>query len=214
MIIKRILYPTLRAGLLTGLLLVCLACNAQAREHRILVLGDSISAAYGMSLEQGWVSLLAAQMANSEPAYEVINASISGETTAGGLRRLPELLAQHQPGLVIIELGANDGLRGFPLAGLRTNLDTLATLSQDAGARVILVPMEIPPNYGARYTAGFRESFVDVAADTDSTLAPFLLDGVATNPALMQADGLHPAPEAQSMLLQNILPTIQAVLAD
>jgi acyl-CoA thioesterase-1 len=214
LIIKRVLYPTLRTGLLAGLLLVCLACNVQAREHRILVLGDSISAAYGMSLEQGWVSLLAAQLANSEPPYEVINASISGETTAGGLRRLPQLLAQHQPGVVIIELGANDGLRGFPLAGLRANLDTLATLSQDAGARVILVPMEIPPNYGARYTAGFRESFVDVAADTDSTLAPFLLDGVATNPALMQADGLHPAPEAQPMLLQNILPTIQAVLAD
>jgi acyl-CoA thioesterase-1 len=214
LIIKCVLYPVVRAGLLAGLLLVCLSCHAQAREHRILVLGDSISAAYGMSLEQGWVSLLAAQLANLEPAYEVINASISGETTSGGLRRLPQLLAQHTPGVVIIELGANDGLRGFPLAGLRSNLDTLVSLSQDAGARVILVPMEIPPNYGARYTAGFRESFVDVAADTDSTLAPFLLDGVATNPALMQADGLHPAPEAQPMLLQNILPTIQTVLAD
>ncbi|MDH4042110.1 MAG: arylesterase [Gammaproteobacteria bacterium] len=179
----------------------------------MLVLGDSISAAYGMSLEQGWVSQLAAQLAASDPSIAVVNASISGETTAGGLRRLPQLLAQHQPGVVIIELGANDGLRGFPLAEMRANLGKLVAMSQEAGARVILVPMEIPPNYGARYTAGFRESFVEVARDTDCVLAPFVLDGVATDPALMQADGLHPKPEAQAMLLQNLLPTIKAVLA-
>jgi acyl-CoA thioesterase-1 len=195
------------------LLLLCIACSAQALERSILVLGDSISAAYGMSLEQGWVNLLAEQLADAEPAAAVVNASISGETTAGGLRRLPQLLAQHKPDVVIIELGANDGLRGFPLAGLRANLDKLVALAQDAGARVILVPMEIPPNYGARYTAGFRETFVDVADATDSILAPFLLDGVATDPALMQADGLHPGPEAQARLLQNMLPTIQAALA-
>lgn len=213
MIIKRILYPVVRAGLLAGLLLLCLSCNAQAREHSILVLGDSISAAYGMSLEQGWVNLLAQQLAQAEPPVEVINASISGETTAGGLRRLPELLAQHKPDIVIIELGANDGLRGYPLAGLRANLEKLATLSARAGARVILVAMEIPPNYGARYTSGFRQSFIDIADSTDSTLAPFLLDSVATDPALMQADGIHPRAEAQVTLLRNILPTIQAVLA-
>jgi len=196
------------------LLLFCLSFNAQAREHRILVLGDSISAAYGMSLEQGWVSLLAAQLADIEPAVEVINASISGETTAGGLRRLPQLLAQHDPSLVIIELGANDGLRGYPLANLRSNLNKLVSLSEGAGASVIVVPMEIPPNYGARYTAGFRESFIDVAERTDSALAPFLLEGVATDPTLMQADGLHPGVEAQPLLLQNILPTIRTVLAE
>jgi acyl-CoA thioesterase-1 len=214
LIIKRFLYPDIRAGLLAGLLVLVTCCNAQARETSILVLGDSISAAYGMSLEQGWVSMLAAQLADASPPVAVINASISGETTAGGLRRLPQLLEQHKPGVVIIELGANDGLRGYPLAGLRANLGKLVALSQEAGARVILAPMEIPPNYGARYTAGFRDSFVDVAGDTDSTLAPFLLDGVATDPALMQADGLHPNPEAQARLLQNILPTIQTVLSN
>jgi acyl-CoA thioesterase-1 len=203
-----------RTGLLAGLLLLCLVCQAQATEHRILVLGDSISAAYGMSLEQGWVALLERQLAVREPAVDVVNASISGETTGGGLRRLPALLAQHQPSMVIIELGANDGLRGFPLTGLRANLGKLAQLSGEAGARVILVTMEIPPNYGARYTAGFRESFVEVADSTGSTLAPFLLEGVATDPALMQADGIHPSAAAQPLLLQNILPTIQSVLAD
>jgi acyl-CoA thioesterase-1 len=196
------------------LLLLAVACQAQAREHSILVLGDSISAAYGMSLEQGWVNLLAAQLAGASPPAAVVNASISGETTAGGLRRLPQLLQQHQPTVVIIELGANDGLRGYPLDGLRANLGKLVALSQQAGARVILAPMEIPPNYGARYTAGFRESFVEVAGDSGSTLAPFLLEGVATDPALMQDDGLHPNPAAQARLLQNILPTIQSVLAN
>ncbi len=196
------------------MLLLCLSLSAQAREHRILVLGDSISAAYGMSLEQGWVTLLAEQLAAREAPSEVVNASISGETTAGGLRRLPQLLAQHSPNVVIIELGANDGLRGYPLDRLRTNLDKLVALSVEAGARVILISMEIPPNYGARYTAGFRDSFALVADSTGSVLAPFLLDGVATNPALMQADGIHPTVAAQPLLLVNILPTIQIVLGE
>ena len=196
------------------MLLLCLSLSAQAREHRILVLGDSISAAYGMSLEQGWVTLLAEQLAAREAPSEVVNASISGETTAGGLRRLPQLLAQHSPNVVIIELGANDGLRGYPLDRLRTNLDKLVALSVEAGARVILISMEIPPNYGARYTAGFRDSFALVADSTGSILAPFLLDGVATNPALMQADGIHPTVAAQPQLLGNILPTIQIVLGE
>ena len=178
------------------------------------MLGDSISAGYGMSLEQSWVSLMAAHLSGSEPPVEVINASISGETSAGGLRRLPRLLAEHKPSLVVIELGANDGLRGFPLAGLRLNLQRLVSLSQNAGARVILVGMEIPPNYGSRYTAGFRESFTAIADQTDSTLVPFLLDGIATDPALMQADGIHPTADAQPLLLKNILPTIQSVLAN
>jgi acyl-CoA thioesterase-1 len=186
--------------------------SVQAREHRILVLGDSISAAYGMSLEQGWVTLLVEQLANLESPSEVVNASISGETTAGGLRRLPQLLAQHRPNVVIIELGGNDGLRGYPLDRLRTNLDRLVALSVEAGAQVILVPMQIPPNYGARYTAGFRDSFTDIADSTGTLLAPFLLDGIATDPALMQADGIHPTVAAQPLLLENILPTIQIVL--
>jgi len=196
------------------LILLFLAFGAQAREHRIMVLGDSISAAYGMSLEQGWVALLEARLTPDTAPVEVINASISGETTAGGLRRLPELLAQHQPNIVLIELGGNDGLRGYPLDRFRDNLLDMVTLSQDAGAQVVLLPMEIPPNYGSRYTAGFRDSFTEVAASTGCVLAPFLLDGVATEPELMQEDGIHPRVEAQPLLLQNILPTLQSVMSN
>jgi len=214
LIIHRVLYPIIRAGLISGFLLLCLAFSAQAQEHRILVLGDSISAAYGMSLEQGWVALMEARLGEDAIPVEVVNASISGETTAGGLRRLPELLALHEPTIVVIELGPNDGLRGYPLERLRNNLQQLVTLSQDAGASVILVPMEIPPNYGSRYTAGFRDSFTAIAGSNGIVLAPFLMEGVATDPEMMQADGLHPTVEAQRLLLQNILPTIKAVLSD
>ena len=178
------------------------------------MLGDSISAAYGMSLEQGWVALLEAKLETNVAPVEVVNASISGETTAGGLRRLPELLAMHEPNIVVIELGGNDGLRGYPLERLRSNLQQLVTLSKEAGATVILVPMEIPPNYGSRYTAGFRNSFTDIAASGEIVLAPFLMEGVATDPELVQADGIHPRVEAQPLLLQNILPTIKAVMCD
>ncbi len=178
------------------------------------MLGDSISAAYGMSLEQGWVAQLAGRLQEQNAHYNVINASISGETTAGGLRRLPVLLQQHQPRVVIIELGANDGLRGYPLPTLQGNLTQMVTLAQQAGARVILLPMEIPPNYGARYTTGFRDSFRQVADATSSVLAPFVLDGVATNPKLMQADGMHPTVQAQPLLLENVLPTVTRVLAE
>ena len=214
MIIQRFLFRNLRGGILLGLLSLCLYGSAQAGTQRILVLGDSISAAYGMSLEQGWVAMLAERLSDAEPGYEVVNASISGETTAGGLRRLPELLARHQPGLVIIELGANDGMRGYPLKSLRSNLSTMTQLAQEAGAKVILLAMEIPPNYGARYTAGFRDSFAEVAANTGAVLGPFVLDGVATDPALMQEDGIHPRKEAQPMLLDNVLPTIMTALTE
>ena len=165
-----------------------------------------------MSLEQGWVALMQARIAASDKRFTVINASISGETTAGGLRRLPALLEQHSPALVVIELGANDGLRGYPLPTLRSNLDKLVTLSQHSGAKVILLPMEIPPNYGTRYTSGFRESYRQVAGQTNSVLTPFVLDGVATDSSLMQADGIHPTVAAQAMLLDNVLPTIVEVL--
>jgi acyl-CoA thioesterase-1 len=210
---QRFLYRVLRSSFALGLLWLSLSSAVQAREHNILVLGDSISAAYGMSLQQGWVALLAQQLKDQHPQqYTVVNASISGETTAGGLRRLPPLLQEHQPAVVIIELGANDGLRGFPLGTLRRNLMTLVRTSQDAGAKVILLPMEIPPNYGARYTSGFRQSFVQVAQETDSAITPFLLEGVATDPALMQGDGIHPTLQAQPKLLHNALPTVMKVL--
>jgi len=213
LIMQRFLYRVLGNSFALVLLWLSLSSTVQAREHNILVLGDSISAAYGMSLEQGWVALLAERLKDQQPQqYTVVNASISGETTAGGLRRLPPLLQEHQPTVVIIELGANDGLRGYPLGTLRRNLATLVRASQEAGAKVILLPMEIPPNYGTRYTSGFRQSFVQVAEKADSAISPFLLDGVATNPALMQGDGIHPTVEAQPQLLHNVWPTLIEVL--
>lgn len=193
-------------------MLLGLTGQAYANEAKILVLGDSISAAYGMSLEQGWVAQLAAHLKERDPEVQVVNASISGETTAGGLRRLPLLLQENQPSIVIIELGANDGLRGYPLQTLYDHLKRLVEMAQQADARVILLPMEIPPNYGARYTSGFRDTFRQVAVETHCTLSPFILDGVATDPTLMQKDGIHPTVEAQPMLLNNVLPTVIAVL--
>lgn len=208
----RVLYCALRRSLVLAWLLLALSAQATT-EQKILVLGDSISAAYGMSLEQGWVAQLANRLQEQSPQYTVVNASISGETSAGGLRRLPQLLQEHQPAVVIIELGANDGLRGYPLEVLRNNLTQLVKLSQQAGTKVILLPMEVPPNYGARYTTGFRESFYEVAGATDSVLAPFILDGVATNPKLTQEDGFHPTSEAQPLMLANVLPTVSRVLS-
>jgi acyl-CoA thioesterase-1 len=206
-------YRLIRLAGLIGLLLLANASQARVvQPTTILVLGDSISAGYGMSLEQGWVALFAGELAESYPQYQVINASISGETTGGGLRRLPELLSEHQPGLVVIELGGNDGLRGFPINALRDNLRQLASLSIEGGARVILVPIAIPPNYGRRYTSAFSESYALVAEETGSILAPLIIDGVATDPALMQPDGIHPTAEAQPLLLDNLRPVLLEVL--
>ena len=148
-------------------------------------MGDSISAAYGMSLEEGWVALLAGRLAERHPDYRVINASISGETSAGAASRLPALLEEHDPAVVIIELGGNDGLRGYPVKRLRENLRTMAELSRASGAEVLLLAMEIPPNYGSRYTQAFRSSFELVAEETGSALSPFMLDGVATDRNMM-----------------------------
>ena len=186
--------------------------TAHAGQQRLLILGDSISAAYGMSVSQGWVALLAGRLEQTHPEVTVINASISGETTGGGLRRLPELLAQHQPTIVLLELGGNDALRGFPIKSFRNNLTEMTTLSQAEAARVVLVQMEIPPNYGKRYTSAFHDSYFLVAENTDSVLAPFLLDGIAGDAKLMQNDGIHPNEQAQVLLLDNILPTLLPML--
>jgi acyl-CoA thioesterase-1 len=205
-------FTWLRNPLLAGLLWLLLAPLSQGAPRTLLVLGDSISAAYGMSLEQGWVSQLADELRSAGEPWMVVNASISGETTAGGLRRLPALLEEHRPALVIIELGGNDGLRGYPVKSLQENLEQMARLAQDAGARVLILPMEIPPNYGARYTRLFREAFAAAATATGSTLGPFLLEGVATEGALMQADGIHPTAAAQARLLDNVRPTLEELL--
>lgn len=180
--------------------------TASATQAGILVLGDSISAAYGMDLEQGWVAALQDRVAGRAAGWTVANASISGDTTGGGLQRLPRLLEQHQPTIVILELGGNDGLRGFPINQLRANLTAMVKQSQDAGASVLLLTMEIPPNFGKRYTGQFRDSFAQVAASTGARVADFILDGIATRPELMQDDGIHPTAEAQPMIVDNVWP--------
>lgn len=208
------------------LLLAALALPLRAAElppsdpqPTLMVLGDSLSAAYGIAVEDGWVSLLQQALASGEvlPAgtganWRVVNASISGETTSGALTRLPKLLATFSPAVVIIELGGNDGLRGQPISQLRSNLASLVTLSQQAGARVVLVGMKIPPNYGSRYTSQFYESYALTAQHYNVPLVPFLLQGIATQPALMQEDGIHPRAEAQAAMLENVMPAIRAVL--
>lgn len=187
------------------------AATVKPAAHTVLVLGDSISAAYGMSLEQGWVALLQQSLSDESPQLNMVNASISGETTAGGLARLPGLLEQHNPKFVIIELGGNDGLRGYPIKTLRTNLRDLVLLSQNSGAKVLLLPMEIPPNYGSRYTQAFRNSYTQVATETGSALGAFILEEIALEQTLMQADGIHPTAEAQPKIAAAVEKSLRAL---
>lgn len=182
------------------------AIAADEQEIKILVMGDSLSAAYGIPKELGWVNLLREQLGGG---FSVTNASISGETTGGGLAVLPEHLQNYDPDLVILELGANDGLRGFPVSRMRSNLEQMIDLSLQSSARVLLVGIHILPNYGRRYTEAFYSVFQELAAQYELSLVPFLLDGVALKPELMQDDQLHPTAEAQPILLQNILPLLE-----
>ena len=178
----------------------------------ILVLGDSISAAYGMSLEQGWVALMEARLRVDYPQVKAVNASISGETSAGGLRRLPGLLADYSPDLLIVELGGNDGLRGYPTTQLAANLEEMVKLGIAAGSRVLVLPMEIPPNYGPRYTNAFRDSFRNAAAPDGARLGPFPMADVALDPGLMQSDGIHPTVAAQPLIVDAVLPVVRGEL--
>ncbi len=197
------------------LLLVAPGAGAPAAqaERRILLLGDSISAAYGMSLREGWAALLQRRLERRRPGWRVVNASISGETAAGGAARLPALLGAHRPAVVLIELGGNDGLRGYPIAQLRGHLRGMIRRAQSGGARVLILGMAIPPNYGARYTRMFRESYALLAAETGAALLPFLLEGVASERALMLEDGIHPTAAAQRRLLDNVWPRLEPLLA-
>lgn len=176
--------------------------------NTVLILGDSLSAAYGIDPKLGWVELLKPQLPNAN----IINGSISGETTSGGLKRLPILLEKHKPNLVVVELGANDGLRGQPLSLLKSNLTTIVDLSQAINAKVLLLEMHVPTNYGRRYSERFNQTFHQIANDKDITVAPFFLENVATEPELIQADGLHPTAQAQPIILQNVLPHIKPLL--
>ena len=178
----------------------------------ILVYGDSLSAGYGVAIGAGWVSLLASRMQHEGYGFRVVNASISGETTTGGLERLPHALATHRPNIVVIELGANDGLRGLPLTTTRANLERMVTLAAAEDRSVVLVGMQMPPNYGERYTQGFAAMYPDLARLHHAALVPFLLKGVADNPPLMQADGLHPNERGQPILLDNVWPVLKPLL--
>jgi len=175
-----------------------------AEPRPLLVLGDSLSASYGIAPQEGWVALLAERLRSSKSMRKVVNASISGETSAGGLARLPALLAEHKPALVIVELGANDGLSGLPLAQAHANLASALTAIRDAGARALLIGIELPVNYGPQYRDGLREVYRGLAKEFNVPLVPFLLEGVALDPSLMQDDGLHPKAAAEPRVLDNV----------
>lgn len=204
----------LRQGIAWLLAVLCLTLTPLAMARTLLVVGDSISAGYGLAEGQGWVRLLERRLQAQRLDYQVVNASISGDTTAGGLARLPRLLADHQPAVVAIELGGNDGLRGQPLAQFERNLTALVEQAKARGARVLLLGMRLPPNYGPRYTDGFAQVYTDVAKAQQVALVPFLLEGVGGDPAYMQADGIHPQANAQQRLLDNAWPQLQPLLRD
>ena len=178
----------------------------------IVVFGDSLSAGYGLQANESWVSLLQARLNQQKLAYNVINASISGETTSGGLARFSEALATHKPSIVILELGANDGLRGLPINEMRSNLNKIILQAKAAKAKVLLIGMKIPPNYGQKYSRDFSASYAVLAKQHKIKHVPFLLDGVAGNPSLIQDDGLHPIAAAQPKLLDNVWAQLKGLL--
>jgi len=185
------------------------------RSHTLVVVGDSLSAEFGLARGSGWVALLQARLARERPDETVVNASISGDTTAGGLARLPALLAQHKPGIVILELGGNDALRGLPLDTTRQNLDAMARLAKAAGAKVLIVGMQVPPNYGRSYGERFASLFAEVAKSEGTALVPFMLKGIADGPqadSMFQADRIHPLAKAHPIILDNVWPALEPLL--
>jgi acyl-CoA thioesterase I len=187
----------------------------QANPHKIVVLGDSISAGYGLkNSDSGWVNIFSHKITQEFSNFEVINASVSGDTTVNGLARLPELLKVHQPKIVIIELGGNDGLRVTPLKTFRNNLKELIQKSQQHGAVVILAGMQLPPSLGPFYTQPFFQTYKDLAKQYQTFLIPFLLEGIGGNEKLMQSDGIHPNESAQSLIVENVYPIVkQAIMS-
>src|SRR6202521_5129900 len=187
--------------------------SAKAETPVILVFGDSISAGYGLTrVEQGWVALLQTRLKDGDYGYQVVNASVSGETTAGGLARLPRALDLHHPKIVILELGGNDGLRALPVAQMRANLLRMVDLASAAGAKTLLLGMRMPPNYGPEYTEQFAMVFSDLARDRKLPLVPFLLTDIALSPTLLQGDDIHPNAAGQPLLLENVWPTLKPLL--
>ena len=186
--------------------------NAVASDHTILVFGDSLSAAHGLRPEQGWVALLVERLKAQGYEYQVINASVSGETTTGGLARLPRELRLARPGILILELGANDALRGLPLNLARQRLADMIHLAKAAGARVLLTGLLLPPNYGPRYTQQFANLYPSLARQFHTALVPFLSKGVALDPQRMQPDGLHPNARGEPLVLENVWPYLRPML--
>lgn len=207
------------ARLPSSIVLVCLVFLLSLRPAvaappaTVLLLGDSLSAAQNIPLDASWPALLDQRLAKMRPPLRLVNASISGETTSSGLARLPALLKQYKPALVMIELGANDGLRGLPLAEIRANLGSMVRESQTAGAKVLLLGIEMPVNYGPQYRAGLRAIYADLAKQDHAGLLPFLLQGIALHPSLMQPDGLHPTAAAQPKVLANVWAKLGPMLA-
>lgn len=195
---------------------IALPVQAQsAARYTVLVVGDSISAEYGLPRGSGWVSLLQKQLDADKIKAKVVNASISGDTTAGGRARLPQLLKTHQPKVVLLELGANDALRGLPLAQTQSNLTTMTQLAKKSGAKVLLLGMQVPPNYGASYTRQFAQVFTDVGKAENVAVLPFLLKGVADAPNALQyfqSDRIHPNARAQATIAGNVLPELRKLL--
>ncbi|MGH8219207.1 MAG: arylesterase [Steroidobacteraceae bacterium] len=195
-----------------GLLTLGLHEALAAEDQTILVFGDSLSAAYGLASAEGWAALLQRRLREQGYGYRIVNASISGETTSGGLQRLPRALALQRPAIVLLELGANDGLRGLPLSLIRGNLEQMIRLSEESGARVLLLGIELPPNYGARYADEFRGLYPELAKQFRLPLVPFLLDHVALQPGLMQSDGLHPDAAGEPIVLENVWSELKPML--
>jgi len=196
--------------LIMGLLLL----NAIKAQDNILILGDSLSAGYGLKQQQSWVYLLQQRLNQHYPQYQIINESTSGNTTANGLNRLSTVLQQTLPKIVIVELGANDGLRGLSLTYMKKNLEKIIKKVQQKKSKILLLGMRIPPNYGKRYTQAFAAIFSELAEKYQLLLVPFMLEGVSGNPSLIQLDGLHPNAQAQALILENIWPELKSLLTE
>ncbi len=183
--------------------------TARAESYTILIMGDSIGAAYGLNEEDGWASLTEKALQEEGFDVKVVNASISGDTTAGGLRRLPDALERFAPDLLVIELGGNDGLRGYPPKTMQKNLEDMVSIAQDSDTDVLILGMLIPSNYGTAYLNLYKQAFVSAAENTNSALLPFLLEPIAKDRAYFQSDGIHPTEDAQPLLMEHVLPSIK-----
>ena len=194
------------------MLTLAASASAYSAPKTVLVVGDSLSAEYGIARGAGWVALLERKLKAEKIPATIVNASISGETTIGGRTRMPALLDRHKPDIVVIELGANDGLRGLPVASAEGNLRAMVAMAQKKKAKVMLIGMRMPPNYGRAYTESFFNMFKKISTETRSSLVPFMLEGVADKPALFQQDRLHPTAAAHPIILNNIWPTFSSLI--